>query len=149
MKIAFDLDDTLIPTTVTFKCGVDRSVSIMRMIYKEPLRKGAKELLQELNKDHELWIYTTSLRTPKSIKLWLRSYGVIISGVINAEIHNQRIRGTGYAKYSKVPKLFGIDCLIDDSLGVQVECAEQNVKCIIIDPGDTEWVEKIRNSFVV
>jgi hypothetical protein len=69
MKIAFDLDDTLIPMSVTFKCGVDKSGHPDGSIALESLRKGAKELLIEISNKHELWIYTSSYRTPQNVRM--------------------------------------------------------------------------------
>ena len=101
MKIAFDLDDTLIPTTTSFQCGVERGSFPFRLFYREPVRKGAKELLQDIAASHELWIYTTSLRPEYRVKLWFRGFNIKIAGVINTDIHNQVVNGTSYQKYSK------------------------------------------------
>lgn len=149
MKVAFDLDDTLIPISVTFKCGVEKVSFSSGEISGETLRKGAKELLKELSNNHELWIYTTSFRSPDSVKIWFNAFDVQISGFINADIHDEHVKGTSYEKFTKAPKLFGIDCLIDDSKGVELECEEQGIKCIIVDPGDINWADRIRSEILL
>jgi hypothetical protein len=146
LKIAFDLDDTLIPTTVLFSCGARGAKFPFNLFFKEPLRLGAVELLNQIYAEHELWIYTTSLRPPLEVKLWLYSFGIKVHGVINADIHSVCVKRTPYQNYSKAPKLFGIDYLIDDSKGVQMECEAQGVSCILVSFDDNQWVEKISSN---
>jgi hypothetical protein len=143
MKVAFDLDDTLIPTTVSFSCGSRKANFPFNLFFKEHLRVGAAGLLKQIYAQHELWIYTTSLRSPLDVKLWLYGFDVKIHGVINADIHYARVNRTPFQKYSKSPKIFGIDCLIDDSRGVQMECETQGVQCILVDYDDDQWTEKV------
>ena len=69
-KIAFDLDDTLIPTTTTFAVGSQKSPFPLNLFFKEELRIGTIDLMKELSQEYDLWIYTTSLRSELYIKLW-------------------------------------------------------------------------------
>jgi len=75
-KIAFDLDDTLIPTTTTF-------------FFKEELRVGTIALMKELSYEYALWIYTTSLRSEFYLKVWFYSMGVKLEGIVNVQIHKE------------------------------------------------------------
>lgn len=144
MRIAFDLDDTLIPTT-EFACGSTAASYPLLFFFQERLRNGSKELLKEISKKHELCIYTTSLRKPFYLKCWFRSFGVKLKTVINQDVHNKYIKkNPSFAIYSKAPKLFGIDLLIDDLPGVGIECEKQGCDYLIIDPSDELWVQKIR-----
>ncbi|MBE9118587.1 hypothetical protein IQ249_22110 [Lusitaniella coriacea LEGE 07157] len=144
MKIAFDLDDTLIETTQKFASGTEANSLFFKLFFKEKLRKGTKELLKSLEQDHELWIYTNSLREIAYIKRLFALIGVSLSGVVNSEIHDRFVRNRPNLKnYSKVPQSFGIDLLIDDSPGVEMECQEQNCDVLIVEPSDLEWVNKI------
>lgn len=145
MRVAFDLDDTLMPTSNSFGCGEERGGFPFGWIFKESLRKGAKELLREITQSHELWIYTTSLRSPIYIRLWLLGFNINVSGIINSDSHFKAVKGTSFQNYSKSPKLFDIDYMVDDSKGVELECKEQGVNCIVVVPGDKDWVEKVRN----
>jgi len=113
MNIAFDLDDTLIPTTVEFAGGSKSLNFPLNVVYHERLRMGAPELLKELG--------ATSQR------------------------HVADTRGTEFSGYSKAPKFYGIDILVDDQEGVAIECEKQGKRAIIIDPNDVNWVEKIRS----
>ncbi len=143
MKVAFDLDDTLIPTTAAFSCGASRAMFPFRLFLKEPLRNGASALLRRIAARHELWIYTTSLRTPLGIRLWLLVHGVRIHGVINADVHRRAVQGTPYRGLSKAPRIFGIAVLVDDAQGVAQECRQQGVKCISVSHTDDHWAERV------
>ena len=144
MRIAFDLDDTLTPTTTEFAVGSLGLAFPLRLLFSERLRNGASELLRELAREHELWIYTTSLRRERSVTLWLRAWGIRIDRVINADVHRRAVAGTQYQAFTKAPALFGIDLLIDDLPGVAVECRQQNVRCLIVEPASTAWVADVR-----
>ncbi|MDE1464291.1 hypothetical protein [Spartinivicinus poritis] len=143
MKIAFDLDDTLIPTTRKFSVG-SKTVSFpYSLIFKEEIRVGAVGLLQQLANVHEIWVYTTSLRSSTYVRCWFNSFGVKLFGFINAQTHAEKVRGTQYSRLSKAPKLFGIDVLVDDSPGVLIECQQQGSHCILVRPDDNNWLSTI------
>ena len=62
MRIAFDLDETLIPAPGS-PMLVERPNVVARDISREPLRAATLDLLRGLGREgHEVWIYTTSLR---------------------------------------------------------------------------------------
>lgn len=143
MRIAFDLDDTLIPTTEPFQCGSCKLNFPLSLFFKEELRIGTVELMKTLKKNNEIWIYTTSLRNPHIVKLWFYLWGIKVDSVINAIIHKKAVYKSKFSQYSKAPELFNIDILIDDSKGVQLECDKQNIKSIFVDPSDIKWTKKI------
>jgi len=63
MRIAFDLDDTLIPSVHTFATELPPRRLLGRLLCRICLRLGTTRLLRALsNQGHDLWIYTTSLR---------------------------------------------------------------------------------------
>jgi hypothetical protein len=145
MRIAFDLDDTLIPTS-EFACGSTVASFPLSLFFQERLRNGAVELLKAISKKHELWIYTTSYRKPFYIKSWFRFLGIKLNYVINQTIHEKAVKtNIHYSRYSKAPKLFGIDLLVDDLPGVGIECKNQSCNYIIVHPSDEHWVEKIHH----
>jgi hypothetical protein len=143
VRVAFDLDDTLVPTTVSFGGGVDAVPFPWHFASREPLRHGGRELLRRIAQDHELWIYTTSLRHPLRVRLWLRGFGVRVAGVINSDLHRRRVHGTAYHAFSKASALFGIDLLVDDAPGVAEECRMQGVRCITVRPAESDWAARI------
>ena len=73
-----------------------------------------------------------------------RCYGVRIRGVVNQEVHWQWLRRQP-AKYqcSKYPPAFGIDLLVDDSVGVQEESVRFRFPMVLVQPTDRDWTEKV------
>jgi hypothetical protein len=146
MRIAFDLDDTLIPCAYRFP--VERPTLLARCLGCEPLRLGAHALLRALRAGgHELWVYTTSLRSPWSVRLQFLSYGARLGGVVTGatEEHVCRLRGQGHGpRYcSKYPPGFGIHLLVDDLEGVGVEGERFGFRVLRVAPDDERWAEKV------
>ncbi|MCI5120756.1 MAG: hypothetical protein D3908_06110 [Candidatus Electrothrix sp. AUS4] len=144
MKIAFDLDDTLIPTRQPFSSGSRKLGFPLGLVYKEEMRTGAVELLQGLAAEHEVWIYTTSLRGTLYLKTWFSLWGIKLAGIVNKQIHDKRVAGSKFSDFSKAPALFGISVLIDDLPGVQIECELQGCHAIIIKPSDDDWFSVVQ-----
>lgn len=143
-KIAFDLDDTLIPTTTIFAIGSQKAPFPLNLFFKEELRVGTIALMKELSQEYEIWIYTTSFRSKFYLKAWFYSMGVKLDGIVNAQIHRESLQGGKYAHFSKAPKAFDISLLIDDSMGVKLECERQGVEVLILEPMDNDWVFKVK-----
>jgi hypothetical protein len=147
MRIAFDLDNTLIPCGSEFPTVGVLPKPLMNLCGWEPLREGTVELMTYLKaQGNEIWIYTTSLRNASSVKWLFLLYGIRIDGVVNQQIHNRKVRSENIY-CSKYPPAFGIDVLIDDQEGVQVEAAKYNFDMIWIKPEDTNWVEKVKKVY--
>jgi hypothetical protein len=145
MKISFDLDDTLICRQQFAKYEQNKIPWFLRLWIKEPLRLGAIFLMTTLiHSNHEIWIYTSSYRSPFSVRMWLYFYGIKVSDVINQRVHDYYTRAkNNYHRPSKNPKIFGIDLHIDDSLGVEMEGHKYGFRVLRIDPNDEEWVQKV------
>ncbi|MCE9562351.1 MAG: hypothetical protein K8U57_09880 [Planctomycetes bacterium] len=143
MRISFDLDDTLICYQPGALHEPNRVPWWLRPWVREPLRLGAVELLRELSAaGHELWVYTTSYRSPMSVSWWLWGFGVRIRKVINQNAHE---RMCGRRGRSKDPARFGIQLHVDDSWGVWLENhAEANVCAVIFD--DPGWADCVRDA---
>jgi len=144
MRIAFDLDDTLIPTNHRFSVGSHSLGFPLNLFFKEELRVGAVKLMKKLSQNHEVWIYTTSLRSAFYIKAWFYFWGVKLHQVVNNKIHNKRVANSKYSGFSKAPKIFGISVMVDDLPGVKIECDCQNCDSIIVEPTDNLWSIKVQ-----
>ncbi len=82
MIVSFDLDDTLLvdPTKVAIENPLRFPYSL---IYKERLRLGTIQLLLKIRENGiKLWVYTTSFRSERYIKLLFKHYGIIIDEVL-------------------------------------------------------------------
>jgi len=139
--ISFDLDNTLIPYSNEFP--VEKKSLWGRLLGGESLRKGTPFLFRSLeNKGHEIWIYTTSLRSEASMKRTFRSYGLGPSRFINQNT-NQRVLSSKNCRASKNPTLFGIDIHIDDLEGVQIEGDQWGFRIILLPTDMVDWTEFI------
>jgi len=140
MRIAFDLDDTLLATTHDFPIELPIKKFWSYFFKYEPLRKGTNKLFSQCrNLNHEIWIYTTSFRNPIYIKRLFWLYGIRLDGIVNQKIHTQKVK----QNISKYPPAFDIDILIDNSEGVKIEGERHGFKTIWILPNDEQWVENI------
>jgi hypothetical protein len=145
MRIAFDLDDTLIPSRPD-SFAVEKPRGLLgRLFAQEHLRHGTAELFRCLARQGcDLWVYTTSLRSPRSIRALFRWYGVRLGGAINQEVHWDWLRRQPDAlRCSKYPPAFGIDLLVDDSEGVWLEGQQFRFNVVHVLPADVAWAEKV------
>ena len=146
MRIAFDLDDTLIPCEYHFPLELRRLLA--RLLSREPLRLGTVALLRHLRTTGcTLWVYTTSLRDPLSVHLLFLAHGIRLGGVVNQDRHVRTLR-TGRPRAnecSKYPPAFGIDLLVDNSEGVKEEGRRFGFRVLHIHPDDADWTAKVRS----
>src|SRR5262245_2237484 len=144
MRISFDIDDTLVcsPPVPT-----EQNVPWWRRWwYPELLRRGTKTLMQELlARRCQLWIYTTSYRSPRYLRWWFASFGIPIYGVVNQNRHERVVKRSGYPFYppSKYPPAFGIDLHVDDSDGVAMEGKQFGFNVVVVSPEDLEWTARV------
>lgn len=117
MRISFDMDGTLVgcdPSLLTER----RVAWFLRPWFDEPLRQGCLALIRELiRRGCDVWIYTTSDRSPRYLRGWLHLLGVYLGGVVNRAAHGRAVGdGRGFAPRapSKYPPAFGIDLHLDD-----------------------------------
>ena len=146
MRIAFDIDQTLIPWDGEFP--VERSVPLplFAPFFREPLREGTLGLLRQLQAQGcELWVYTTSARSSAYLRLWFLLWGIRIRGVVNCHRHRGEARAFPYRfpDCSKYPPAFGIDLLVDDSLGVVEEGRRLGFPVLHVDPADLNWTARV------
>lgn len=145
LRIAFDLDDTLIPATRSFACGTEPH-SWVSLFFREPLRLGTVNLMRQLIREgHAVWIYTSSMRSARYLSVWFGLLGIRLSGVVNAATHQQATERE-VRRHSKSPRLFDIDLLIDDSEGVEQECAAQGVSSVRLLSDDLSWTLTVENA---
>ena len=140
MRIAFDLDDTLIPSVCTFPTEVPPRRLLGWLFCRIPVRLGTTRLLRTLtSQGHDLWIYTTSLRGRFLIRHLVNISEVRIGGIVNGDVHAKQVT-IGCSKY---PPAFGIDVLVDDSHGVVLEGERYGFRVIQVSPQDEQWVESV------
>lgn len=140
MRIAFDLDGTLVPMFAD-QLPVEPIAWPMRAWAVDPLRLDAVRLFRLLKaRKHEVWVYTSSLRTRFDIRRTFWAHGIRLDGVINADVHAEAV---GSRVASKYPPAFGIDLLVDDAPGVELEGGQHGFAVLRIDPGDADWFVRV------
>jgi hypothetical protein len=139
MKIAFDLDDTLLGSYFIFEPSSLR-FKLVNMLYPtERLRLGTIELFEYCyQRNFEIYIYTSSYRKQSYIRTLFWKYGLKLNRIINQSIHNKYLKGSGNQS-SKYPPIFGIDILVDNSKGVVKEGEMYNFKVLWADPDSKNW----------
>ena len=76
MRVSFDLDETLFVSEKTHKTEPQLPFPL-RNFFKERLREGTPLLVHELQKmGYEVWVYTSSFRSDRYIRLLFRCYGI-------------------------------------------------------------------------
>jgi hypothetical protein len=141
MRVAFDLDNTLIRSEFSFPLAQARRPILQRLLRTEPLRLGVLELFEFCRQQGwEVWIYTTSYRSPFYIRKLLWVYSLRADGIINQTRHDKYVR----VRSTKHPPTFGIDILIDDSQGVLLEGQRFGFRVIQLDPTNANWVSTIQ-----
>ena len=142
MRIAFDLDRTLIPAPGS-AMEIEPLGWIARAISSEPLRAGAPKLLRDLRRRrHEIWLYTTSLRSTARLHLWFLAFGVRLGGIVNQARHDALLlKGSGTS--SKYPPAFAIELLVDDSEGVAIEGERLGFAVLRLDEEDPSWCSRV------
>lgn len=141
MRLAFDLDNTLIRCGHAFPLETPQRRILARLLHNEHLRHGIKALVADCRqRGWEVWVYTTSYRSAWRIRrlFWLHS--IRLDGVVNQPRHTREAR----ARCTKHPPSFGIDLLIDDSEGVRIEGERHGFRVLVVAPQDAQWADKVR-----
>lgn len=144
MRVSFDLDDTLICWQKEVACEPARS-PLLKWWLNEPLRQGTRALIAELKQSGcEVWICTSSMRSPLLVRLWLLMYGVRVGKIVTQDTYAAHLRRFPDSHPpSKNPRAFGIDLHIDDSEGVKREGEMYSFDVLVIDPNDVDWAARV------
>ena len=133
LTIAFDLDDTLIPSR--------KWKWYLRPFTSHPFRAGTFELLDYCKtQNFKIWVYTASIRPSWYIRLLFLRHGYHLDGVVNRQIHWLKVKTPSH----KYPPSFGINVLVDDLESVYTEGKRLNYAVIRVNPNDLNWVETVK-----
>ena len=141
MRLAFDLDNTLIRCGHDFPLENPQRRIWAKLLGGERLRQGIKPLTDHCRQHGwEVWVYTTSYRSTWHIRKLLWLHGIRLDGVVNQQRHDREAR----VRCTKHPPSFGIDLLVDDSEGVRIEGERHGFRVLVVGPEDTQWTEKVQ-----
>ena len=145
MRISFDLDDTLIPSGSSSALEPLRFAEVARAFGIERLRAGTREMFAALReRDHSIWIYSSSLRSRHRVELLFRWHGLWVDGIVTFERHRQAMTARSLvSRPTKFPPAFGIDLHIDDAEGVRIEGERHGFRVLVVAPDDHAWVDRI------
>jgi hypothetical protein len=145
MRISFDIDDTLVCSRPDAPNEAGLLPNFIHRWLGEPLCQGTRSLFHQLRqRGFSIWIYTTSVRTPFQIRLWLLLHGIRVDGVINEERHRTQLAGRRFPRVpSKFPPAFGIDLHVDDSEGVKMEAQTHGFRVVVVRPNDELWEKAV------
>lgn len=144
MRVSFDLDEVLFVDPSTHKTEPELKFPFNR-IYKERLRLGAPELIRTLQKEgFEVWIYTSSFRSEKYIRMLFRMYHVRFDGIVNGSRHLKEVQGSRKEILpQKMPNKYNISLHIDDEAVILSAGRTFGFKVYQLDAQDDLWKEKI------
>jgi hypothetical protein len=141
MRLAFDLDNTLIRCGYDFPLEPVRHQLWARLLGNEGLRQGVTKLIADCRRQGwEVWVYTTSHRSAWHIRQLFWLHGIRLDGVVNQQRHGREAK----ARCTKHPPSFGIDLLIDDSVGVGLEGDRYGFRVLVVRLEDEEWIDKVK-----
>ena len=144
MRVSFDLDEVLFVSPQTHKTEPPPAFPLNR-IFRERLRYGTPEVIRTLQKmNFEVWVYTSSFRTERYIRLLFRLYGVRFDGIVNGTRHLQEVqRNNKTVLPQKLPNRYRISLHIDDE---EVICSlgpQYGFRAYQLNAQDDDWGKKI------
>lgn len=141
MRLAFDLDNTLIRNNYLFPLEQPRWPLLARLFGGEGLRRGVMEAVAFCRaQGWEVWVYTTSYRSAWYIRRLFWLHGIWLAGVVNQQRHDRHVR----VRCTKHLPTFGIDLLIDDSEGVRLEGERYGFRVLVVQPENADWVTAVQ-----
>lgn len=141
MKVAFDLDGTLIRSNYDFQTEKPQKKLFAKLFKIQELRIGTTEIFEYCKQQNwETWIYTTSTRSTFRIRILFWLYNIHLNGIVNQQIHNKKVK----VESSKYPPNFGIDVIVDDSEGVKIEGERYNFETIWVKSENENWVAEVK-----
>ena len=144
IKISFDLDEVLFVSPDTHKTEPMLPFPFNK-IFIEHIRLGAPRLIKELrNRGYEVWVYTSSFRTERYIKILFMLYGVRFDEIVNAQRHLKEVqRDKKEMLPQKLPNRYRISLHIDDEEIVATYGKAYGFDVFQLNAQDDEWEEKI------
>ncbi len=144
MRVSFDLDEVLFVSPRTHNTEPALSFPLNR-IFPERLRLGTPELINHLQAlGYEVWVYTSSFRSERYIRLLFRLYGVRFDGIVNGDRHLREVQKDNRTILpQKLPNHYRISLHVDDEAVICALGKEYGFDTYQLDAKDDEWKEKI------
>lgn len=133
MRIAFDLDITLIRCGHDFPLEKPQRRIWAKILTSEQLRQGIKKLTDFCcQRGWQVWVYTTSCHSVWRIRRLFWLHDICLDGVVNQQRHDREAQ----ARSTKHPSSFSVDLLINDPEGVGIEGERHGFCVLVVAPKD-------------
>ena len=144
MRVSFDLDEVLFVDPATHKTE-KAPVFPLDRIFRERLRLGTPEAVNRLQAlGYEVWVYTSSFRSEKYIRMLFRLYKVRFDGIVNGSRHLKEVQKDNTTVLpQKLPSRYRISLHIDDETVVCSMGPQYGFRTYQLDAQDDEWKDKI------
>lgn len=144
MRVSFDLDEVLFVSPETHKTEPALPFPLNR-IFKERLRLGTPDLINSLqDMGYEVWVYTSSFRSIRYIRLLFFFYGVKFDDIVNGTRHLKEVqRNRKEILPQKLPNRYRISLHIDDESIVCSMGRQYGYNTYQLNAEDDDWKEKI------
>ena len=144
MRVSFDLDEVLFVLPETHKTE-PALIFPFNKIFRERLRLGTPDLVKELQRlGYEVWVYTSSFRSERYIKLLFMMYGIRFDGIVNGDRHLKEVqRKNKTILPQKLPNRYRISLHIDDESIVCSLGRQYGYHAYQLEAQDDDWKEKI------
>ena len=138
MKIAFDLEGTLIAECGEFPC--EPIAPLARRLIAKGVRQGARTLLRELVRNgHYITLYSRSAPSPLALWLWCRANRLPVHRIIVAS-HRLGNSARGW------PPIQGQELVVDDSPEALAVAWKQGVLGVHVKSYDNDWTLPVRET---
>ena len=147
MRVSFDLDEVLFVDPATHKTE-KAPVFPFNRIFRERLRLGTPEAVNRLQAlGYEVWVYTSSFRSEKYIRMLFRLYKVRFDGIVNGFRHLKEVQKDNRTVLpQKMPSRYRISLHIDDETVICSMGPQYGFKTYRLDAQDDDWVDKVIQS---
>ncbi len=144
MRVSFDLDEVLFVSPETHKVEPPL-VFPLNKIFVERLRLGTPKLIKRLQEiGYDVWVYTSSFRSERYIRLLFLSYGVKFNGIVNGTRHlNEVQKGHASTLPQKLPSHYRISLHVDDETVVCSLGRQYGYNTYQLEAQDDDWADKI------
>ncbi len=144
MRVSFDLDEVLFVSPKTHKTEPPLPFPLGRL-FPERLRQGTPEVIRKLQEmGYEVWVYTSSFRSEKYIRLLFRCYGVRFDGIVNGSRHLKEVqRDNKTTLPQKLPNRYRISLHIDDEAVICSAAGQYGFRAYQLNAQDDDWGRKI------
>ena len=117
----------------------------LNRIFKERLRLGTPDLIHTLQKmGYEVWVYTSSFRSERYIRLLFRCYRVTFDGIVNGDRHLNEVQSRSRDPLpQKLPNRYRISLHIDDEAIVASYGRQYGFNVYLLNAQDDDWKEKV------